>query len=580
MDEKRVHQSVTGKLDLFIILLFPILLSSFNSNWVFSPVTDFLPDPWFYLGYFRYFYEYAPAFPSNIHYFVERITWNVPGYYIYHIFPPLQANYFLHLSVYYLALFSLYGTLFALFNRRTALLTALIMGGYPWFLRAAGWDYVDGIGISLMLFFLYILTTKKYSQLWRYQMMFAGVIHASLLITNLFWLGFTPAWTIYYLYIKRPISKEKIWGLFGEAIYFIFGNLVLFITTAFYYHSVTGNFNFLQRSLAYSVSLSHNTDLIGFITAFYGNMPPVWHILPTSVAVGMLLWVISRPTTNKYHKSIIATCLLFIISYGWLVFWHYYALPYLIIFLYSSFAIPSIFLLLGGLLSSSVEDLPDNLYNAMIGTIILMLAIPFLLVVVFPSLVDWQGNPYLLAIFSVIFVIALIFQKNKVSLWLILISLSFNSFLVGLNSHVLLADPLKNRNNFMAIIKSSDLIDIHYPNHNYSDFRLWYRKDINYDVFFNLSALYLYPWGSAINDPFSGQAPTRVFSLSTRDKFYIGDNIVILSSNPNTSEVLAEANRALSEKNLALKLDTAQDIQEGPVHFTLYFTQVETIINK
>jgi hypothetical protein len=145
---------------------------------------------------------------------------------------------------------------------------------------------------------------------------------------------------------------------------------------------------------------------------------------------------------------------------------------------------------------------------------------------------------------------------------------------------VLLADPLKGRNNFLAIINSSNLIDEFHPDHDYSDFRLWYRKDLNYDVFFNLSALYLYPWGSAINDPVSGKTPADVLSVSTRDKFKIGDKVIILSSNPNTDEIIAEANHALSKYNIILKLDTIRHVQEGSVRFTLYFTRTETIKNE
>jgi hypothetical protein len=579
MDEKQEHFTVAGKLDPFVIVIFPILLAVLNSNWIFSPATDFLPDPWFYLGYFRYFDNYAPAFPSNIHYFVERISWIVPGYYVYKIFPPLLANYFLHLGVCYLGLFSLYNTLSLLFNRRTALLTTLLMGGYPWYLRAVGWDYVDGIGISLLLFLLYILTKNKHSNFWRIQMLFSGVIHAALLVTNLFWLGFTPAWVTYYLYINRPHSKEDIWELVGKSIYFIFGNLVLIILTALYYHSITERINFLQNSLAYTNALSHDENIINFITIYYGNMPPVWHILPVCIAA-CALWQLRKLKTNKHDKSFIAVLLFFVFSYGWLIFWHFYALPYLIVFLYSSFLIPSIFLLLGGLLSRIVEDLSNKLYNVIIGATILILIVQFLITVVIPKTVNLQGNLFLLTLFSIIFVLLFFFRKNKITVWSILISLSSISFLTALNSHVLLADPLKGRNNFLAIINSSNLIDEFHPDHDYSDFRLWYRKDLNYDVFFNLSALYLYPWGSAINDPVSGKTPADVLSVSTRDKFKIGDKVIILSSNPNTDEIIAEANHALSKYNIILKLDTIRHVQEGSVRFILYFTRTETIKNE
>jgi len=581
MVTKRIYQALINKSDIFLILMFPILLSLLNSNWIFSPSTDFLPDAWFYLGYFRYFDKYVSTFPSNVHYFVERITWNVPGYYIYKFLPPLIANYFIHLTVCYLALLSLYGTLSMMFNRRTAMLTTLIMSGYPWFLRSVGWDYVDGVGISLMLFLIYLLVASKikYPHLWRYLMILAGITHASLLTTNLFWLGFAPAWVVFYIYINRPLSKEKSLKLFGEAIYFTIGNIVISLAAALYYYSVSGNFNFLQNSLAYSSTLSQDNNLIGLIYVFYGGMPPLWHVLPILVSVGSLV-LMKRLVKDKNYNFFMATCLLFIVSYGWLVFWHLYALPYLIVFLYSSFIIPSTFLLLGALLSHVVDDLPQKVYSITIGVMLTILATPFFLVVMFPILENWQGNPPLLLFFCLSFLITLFFSRNKSAVQWALISLSVIPFLTGSNSYVMLPNQSAGRDKFMAIISSSNAIDAYYPNHEYLDFRLWYREDIHYDVFFNLSALYLYPWGSAISEPFSAKKPTHTFSTSERDKFNPGDNIVILSSNPNPKEVMAEANRALHSQSLILILDASKEIQEGSIRFTLYFTQVVSINNE
>src|SRR5262245_19700568 len=111
-------------IEITTLIFLPILLSAINSNWIFTLVTNNMPDPWFYLGYFRYFFKYAPTFPSNINYFVERLTWNLSGYFIYHIVSPLVANYILHLTVYYISIFALYGTLLLTRNKRTAFLSA------------------------------------------------------------------------------------------------------------------------------------------------------------------------------------------------------------------------------------------------------------------------------------------------------------------------------------------------------------------------------------------------------------------------------------------------------------------------
>lgn len=576
MVKKLLDQIPVTFADKIIIFTLPLLLTSLNSNWIFTPATDFVPDPWFYLAYFRYFYNYAPEFPSNIHYFVERITWNVPGYYVYQFFPPLHANYVLHLIVCYIALFSLYGTLQTLFNRRTAILSALLMGGYPWFLRAVGWDYVDGIGISLMLLLIYLLIKTSTSYHWKYFIFLAGLVHASLIVTHLFWVGLIPSWAAFYLFIKGPISREKAWRLFGEANYFILGNLVPIVTMAFHYHSATGNYDFLQNSLAFSIQQSHNKNLVNFASALYSHMPPHWHILATLLATGTILRI-SRPT--EYHHSFAAIAVLFSLAYGCLIFWHYYALPYLIIFLYSSFVIPVIFLLLGALLARIVDDLPDRQFSIMIAVTFLSLAAPFLLVVIFPFIVNWQGNILLIIFFSLIFTFSISSPHKKAVILPLLISLSALSFLVGTNSHVFLSEPSKGRDNFLAIIDSSNAIDSYYPNRQYKDFRLWFREDVNYDTFFSLSALYLYPWGSALDHLVSGKKPSAVLSFAETDDFHDGDSIVIISSNPQANEIIAEANRALAKRHAIITLEWEKAIRRGSLHFTLYFTKVNLTLN-
>src|SRR5258706_993321 len=579
MVAKQVNQIFTKYSDGIIIFVFPILLASLNSNWIFTPATDFLPDPWFYLGYFRYFYAYAPAFPSNIYYFVERLTWNVPGYYIYQIFPPLQANYVLHLGVCYIALFSLYGTLHTLFNSRTALLTTLLLGSYPWFLRAVGWDYVDGIGIAQMLLRIYILTVASRSHRLRLYAFFAGIVHASLLTTNLFWVGFAPSWAAYFLLINQPIFKAKALQLFGKATYFILGNVALIVIVGIFYHSVTGNYNFFRNGLAFSTHLSHNTESIKFAGNLYKHMPPFWHLIPIMVGIGTI-WKLSRAADDNYRHSFIAVTCLYALAYSWLAFWHYYGIPYLIIFLYSSFIIPATFLLLGALLAPIVDHLSDRDFSIIIMISILVLATPYLLVVIFPFLESWQGNMFLIFFFSLIFVVSISLPKKKAILLSILIAFSTLSFLGGLNAYVFLPDPLKEQNNFLAIIDASQTIDSYYPDHGYTYFRLWFREDKNYDTFFDLASLYLYPWGSAINDLESGKKHPAVLSFSEIDRLQDGDHIVIVTSYPDTNQIIAEANHTLANKNASLALEAIKEIRERSLQFTLYFTNVKVISNK
>lgn len=574
MVAKSINQILTKYSDKIIIFIFPILLAFINRNWIFTPATDFIPDPWFYFAYFRYFYAYAPIFPSNIHYFVERLTWNIPGYYIYQLFPPLQANYVLHLIVCYIALFSLYGILNTLFNRRTALLSALLLGSYPWFLRAVGWDYIDGAGIAQMLLLIYILTLASRAQQWKLHLFLAGMVHASLLITNLFWLGFALSWAVYFFALNYPISKAKARKLFGQTSYFMLGNLAMVVIVAIFYHSVTGNYFFLTNSITFSIKFGHDADLIQYAINLYKHMPVYWHVIPVLVSIGALSRL-RRIKQDPYRKSFIAISLLFVAAYAWLIFGHFYSLPYLTIFLYSSFAIPAVFLLLGTLLASIVNNFSNRDFNIIVALAILVLASPYLLVVIFPSSVSWQGNLFLLLLFGLIFWICISLPIKRAVLLPFLLAFSALSFLGGLNAYVFQPNPLQGQENFLAIIDSSQAIDSYYPNHKYTDFRLWFREDENFNTFFDLSALYLYPWGSTIGQPLAGKKPDAVLSFSKKDALHNGDNIVIISSNPHADEVITEANLALADRNAVLVLKTSKEIKEGPLRFTLYFTKIK-----
>jgi hypothetical protein len=579
MVAKSIKQILVKHTDKIIIFIFPILLASLNSNWIFSPATDFIPDPWFYLAYFRYFYVYAPAFPSNVYYFVERLTWNVPGYYVYQILPPLQANYILHLSVCYIALFSLFGTLRILFNQRTALVSTLLMGSYPWFLRAVGWDYVDGVGIAQMLLLVYILTVASRSKQWKRYLFFAGIIHASLFITNLFWLGFAPSWAVYFLLLNYPISKGKALKLFGEVCYFLLGTVTLLVILGFFYHSVTGEYFFLKTSVVFAAARSRNVELINTAIRLYGDMIAYWHIIPMLVALGAI-WHLRKNMQNLYRDSFLAIVCLFALAYGWLIFAHFYSWRYLIIFLYSSFAIPAVFLLIGALLATVFDCFSDRHFTIITAVAILTLAAPYILVVLFPFLKNWQGNIFLILFLSLIFIVNISLIQKKSLVLPLLIAFSAMSFLGATNAYVFLPDPLENQREFAAIINASRAIDSFYPNHSYSDFRLWFREDKNYATFFSLSALYLYTWGSAINHPESGKSPPTLLTFPTTEKSEDGDRIIVISSNSNTDEVIAEANRALAYRNVVLIVNELKEIQEGPLQFTLYFSKIKTITDK
>jgi len=82
-----------------VVFALPLLITLINPNWIYNPNLLNRVDTWIYNGLFRYFFDFADKHPSNWHYYVERLSWVMPGYVLYHIFSPEVANAVLHLGV-------------------------------------------------------------------------------------------------------------------------------------------------------------------------------------------------------------------------------------------------------------------------------------------------------------------------------------------------------------------------------------------------------------------------------------------------------------------------------------------------
>ena len=524
MVAKRINAVFRKYFNTIVIFFYPLILVLINSNWIFTPAS-LSPDPWFYFAYFRYFNDYALSFPSNAHYFVERLTWDVPGYYINKIFQPELANYIIHLLVYYVAVFSLYGILKVLFNRRSALISALLMGSYPWFLRAVGWDYVDGVGIAQLLLLFYLLALSIRSTHWKLILFLGGLVNASLLITNQFWLGFAPSWIAFFLLISFKNKKINLKRLLYAGIFFLLGNLLLTLSASFYYHGVTGEYNFLKNSISFSQRISSDENNVRDVIKFYGLMPAYWHLLPMLLALLGVRQLI-RKQKEKYHYEILTIIIVFLLSYLWLIFWHYFKIPYLIVYLYSSYIIPATFLLFGALIYPIIDQLSEHHFQQLIVPIMLVMAAPLIICSIVPSLDSLQSNRWILVGITifVFFAFTKLYRREVFLLFFIGISLIFYQSAAKIDIGVYTHDRSLSRNNFLTLIDASRDIDAYYPGHKYSDFRLWFRAEGNMITHISLASIYLYPWGSSIN-----MSPSSQFEWSKNAQLKDG-NIVLISS--------------------------------------------------
>jgi len=216
-------------------------------------------DPWYYFGEFIHFPHYEHLHPN---YAGERLPWILPGYALVHLFSASSGVLLLHLSFYYMAIFSLYAIVKAFANVRTALLTSCLLGCHPLFLGANGWTYVDGACIAYLLLAFYFLTkslSAPHRHIW---ILLSGTAWAALIYTYLTWLMFSPCCMYYYSYLAadQPISwKNSRANFIRFLVFFSAGFAALtvvlsvcfgsfFVHRFFFYTNIKAAFAFLHMS--------------------------------------------------------------------------------------------------------------------------------------------------------------------------------------------------------------------------------------------------------------------------------------------------------------------------------------------
>src|SRR5205085_1997461 len=140
----------------------------------------------------------------------SRLSWILPGALIRSLLPSVPANYVLHLTVFFTAVFSVYWILKKAFDARVAVLSAILLASYPYFWAAIGWDYVDGIGIAYYLLTMAFLLGAASRRQQRGLLIAAGVTYAGMIYVNMVWIAFSPMFFLFYLWMV-PESIRRIW---------------------------------------------------------------------------------------------------------------------------------------------------------------------------------------------------------------------------------------------------------------------------------------------------------------------------------------------------------------------------------
>ncbi len=191
--------------NLLLLLFLPWLLALNNDVWLFDLHGQI--DPWFYLGFFLRLEQFLPG---HTYYFGTRLAQIIPGYLAFKFFPPLIAQYLLHISFYYLAVISIYLLLKRTVGSRSALLASVMMGSYGWFLTAIGSNYVDGFGIAYYCAAIYLLVLAAQEKQWKIFLVLSGVFYGLAIHCNLFWIALAPPLVLYYLLANFKYRRNSV----------------------------------------------------------------------------------------------------------------------------------------------------------------------------------------------------------------------------------------------------------------------------------------------------------------------------------------------------------------------------------
>lgn len=198
------------------LVLIPIIIGLLHDDWLYSPIGYI--DPWYNVGYFLHYFD--PTF-LNGYYKEDRVSWLVPGYFLYKTLGPLASNFVLHIGGLVLSAFFLYLTLARIISRWAALIAAALLCTYYPFQGSGGWDYQSvGAGVYYALT-LYLLTRAAQSPKPALWLVGAGVSYASAVCAVLPLVNMVPALAAQYLVIteRKRTWKEVLltaaWGLLG-----------------------------------------------------------------------------------------------------------------------------------------------------------------------------------------------------------------------------------------------------------------------------------------------------------------------------------------------------------------------------
>jgi hypothetical protein len=229
-----VNGKLRGQIDLIALAVIPIFYLAINPTFGQNQIGD--PDTWFYFGLAKSFWhQRGPDFLND--YYETRLPYIIPAAIIFTIPNEKAATFILSYLVYCCSAFSLFYVLCRHVPKPTALLATILMASDIFFMRAVGWQYVDGGVLAYGSLSFAAIAAARATCYKRIFLFLSGFLYASMLIVHLgsapFGLGLF-GYAIFTFDLRRLTWKEIItlifWVGLGVAIcQFLYGLLNMYL---------------------------------------------------------------------------------------------------------------------------------------------------------------------------------------------------------------------------------------------------------------------------------------------------------------------------------------------------------------
>ena len=535
-------------LHLIALLLLPVILALINPNWLFnlSFGHDYIimVDDYIYTGYQMALPQYVGWYPSDIKYFIERLSWILPGYALHQITTPIIAQFVLHFAMYFVTLFSVYGILNKLANRRVAFLIAVLFGQYPLIMRSLGWNYPDGFAMMCMTVSLLFLTYSSESRWRSLYVVGAGGAFMSMVIAHFFNIFYAPALLLYGLFLDKLYQKPV--RLVMTAIYTVVGAGIIYGGLAIFYYQLTGK---ILLSNALSTTQGFAQGLTYFLSYHFSGVPAYWHVLLIFVAL-ITIWATIRrtytlsPDSRRIMQAVIALFAgVYAVIAGWLLAGYLYSH----VSFYHANIVMTAFLMLGMVIYKPVTDLSLAQFRWVVMTAFFAPMLPFIII---PQLsFNWDMMYLVLMIGAIVFGGFAIFARQPMRLMLMFILfLIICSMLIG--DSVLIktytADRYREQHVYEDSTAIAKAINERYPWLGMDRFRLWYDfSDPKLSTLHAVSSIYL--WTEGRN--------ARLNESPPQNSFFEGDHIIIMSSLHDKDTLLMMARNTIENRGIITFID-------------------------